>query len=104
MVIYVIVILAIVAISTWLTLRGRKKKILAMPENAAGFGHRDEKVMITFTDGTTRESTWGEIAEKVSEINGVPWWIEKKYDLLIGGAFCAIGLAGTFLVYFLQKT
>lgn len=103
MVIYVIVILAIVAVSTCLTLRGRKKKILAMPENAAGFGHRDEKVMITFADRTTRESTWGEIAEKVREINGEPWWIEKKYDFLIGGAFCAIGLAGTFLVYFLQR-
>jgi hypothetical protein len=67
MTIYIIAILIIVCVSIWLTLRGRKKKILAMPEGAAGFGHRDEKVTITFADGTIRESTWGEIAEKVRD-------------------------------------
>jgi hypothetical protein len=102
MIIYIIIILLIVCVSIWLTLRGKKKKILAMPEGAAGFGHRDEKVTITFADGTTRESTWGEIADKVKEINGVPWWIEKKYDIVIGSIFCAVGLVATFLVYFLQ--
>ena len=58
MIIYIIIILLIVCVSIWLTLRGKRKN-LAMPERAAGFGHRDEKVTITFADGTTREFDLG---------------------------------------------
>lgn len=81
----------------------RGKQISVVPEKRKGFGGRDEKVVIVFADGTSRESTWGEIEKKVREINGVSFWVEKRRDAILGALFCIVGVGATFAVYFLQE-
>jgi hypothetical protein len=100
--VYGVVIVLVLIMSAWLVFR-RGKKISVMPEKRKGFGGRDEKVMIVFANGTSRESTWGEIEDKVREINGVSFWADKKRDVILGAAFCIIGVGATFAVYFLQE-
>ena len=77
-----------------------RKPIQAIPDQA-GFGNREARVTIIFRDGTTRDTTWGEIEQKVKEINGERFW--EKYRSDIVNVICALlGVAATLLVYWLQ--
>lgn len=98
----VLMLCATVAAAHFAWRRKTKKKILALPGAVEGFGKRTDRVVITFADGTTRESTWGEIEAKVKEINGVSWWVEERNNIVLTVGCTVLGLAGTFLVYYLQ--
>lgn len=93
---------ATVAVTYVVARRKTRKRILALPGAVEGFGRRTDRVTITFADGTTRESTWGEIESKVKEINGVSWWVEERNNIALAVVCALAGLAGTFLVYYLQ--
>ena len=102
--IYVVLMLLVTAfLALRLSMRERKRPILAMPSAAKGFGARDEKVTITLGDGTEVETTFGEIEQKVREINGVSFWVEKKRDIYIAAATCLIGCGFTLGVFLYQE-
>jgi len=84
-------------IATWMNL----KPIKAIPDHA-GFGNREERVTVILSDGTTRNTTWGEIERKVKEKNGKQFWEEYRSELLT--VICTLlGIAVSVLLYWLQK-
>ena len=96
-----LIALAIIAAAFWVAQRGKKKKLKSMPDNA---GDRDAPVIVTFADGSTQESTWEEIEQKVENIKGEPWWIERKLNILLGSLIFLLGIAVELAIIYFQKT
>jgi hypothetical protein len=100
---YGVAVLIAAALSLALAWRTTRKPISALPDTSRGFGRRDEVVTVVFADGSSKQTTLGEIEQKVKEINGQHFWVEKKWDLWISAVSTLIGLVSTAVVYFLQK-
>jgi tetrahydromethanopterin S-methyltransferase subunit G len=103
MVTYYVVAAAVIVLSMVLARRTKKERVASLPDTSRGFGQRDEKCTVVLADGTNIDTTFGEIEKKVREINGEKFWVEKKWDVLIGAVYCVIGLIATAVVYYLER-
>jgi tetrahydromethanopterin S-methyltransferase subunit G len=103
MLIYYVVAVVVIVLSMVFARRTKKVKVAVLPDTSRGFGQRDEKCTVVLEDGSKIDTTFGEIEKKVREINGEQFWVEKKWDVLIGAVYCVIGLVATAVVYYLER-